>query len=154
MTETTPEYPEMTPEIIRQKVNEAYPELGVFIAKATESLYNALWFGTITEPLLGFKSATQIYLESESWRPFLDTDAGRLNVAAGLVNFAEHDAWYEALVSGAGYELVDLEHAPRCPKCAGIVDIDCLCDDLLGAARRQEAEIEEAKKQEANDEAS
>lgn len=121
-------YEEMTPVRVRRQVEEAYPGFARQVEALTQALYNAVWFGTVFESLTGDASASGLFLRSEKWRAPAVTDVGRLDVAAGLFHFAEHDAAFEAVWSGAGHELADLERLPRCETCGDWADFGCRCE--------------------------
>lgn len=118
---------EVTPERIRSEVDRAYPDLAAFLAAAQQSLYNALWFGRMLPKLAGCFSASETFIRGAEWRPAVTTDTGRLDVAAGLFHFAEHDSAFEASLSAAYGELDDVTRLPRCPECDGLVGFDCDC---------------------------
>lgn len=119
---------EMTPARIRREVEATYPGFAGRVEALVQSLYNAVWFGKTLESLTGETSATGLFLRSGKWQAPAGTDVKQLDVAAALFDFAEHDAAFEAMWSGAGHELEELERLPRCRTCDGWLAIGCRCE--------------------------
>lgn len=117
---------EITNDRIKSEVETQHPEIRPFLERTTIALYSALWVGDLFPKLAEIQSAASKVLAAGLVTENVP-DVQVLDTAVALFLAAYDDAWFEADLSGAGYEVASLRPLPKCQECGGIERFTCIC---------------------------